>query len=208
MGNRAVITTKEHEIGVYLHWNGGRDTVAPLLRYCELQGYRPPSADCYGWARICQVMGNFFGGALSLGIDRFEHLGDPGDNGVYVIDGWEIVGREGLYDGFAEEDEYDFDAMLHEFDDSMPEGERLGEYLDAAEVPFSEVELGDEVWMRTVYGLKAFPVIGFSDVPVSLSRGGSRLERRPYVALYEKDGDYTWNPNNFPKGDVLRVRRR
>ena len=48
MGNRAVITTKEHEIGDYLHWNGGKDTVAPLLRYCELQGYRPPSGDCYG----------------------------------------------------------------------------------------------------------------------------------------------------------------
>lgn len=207
MGNRAVITTKEHEIGVYLHWNGGRDTVAPLLRYCELQGYRPPSADCYGWARICQVMGNFFGGSLSLGIDRFERLGDPGDNGIYVIDGWEIVGREGLYDGFAEEDGYDFDEMLHEFDASMPEGERLGEYLDAAEVPFSEVELGDEVWMRTVYGLKTLPVIGFSEVPAPFLRGGGRLERRPYVALYERDGDYTWNPNNFPKGDVLRVRR-
>jgi hypothetical protein len=207
MGNRAVITTREHEIGVYLHWNGGRDTVAPLLRYCELQGYRPPSADCYGWARICQVMGNFFGGSLSLGIDRFERLGDPGDNGVYVIDGWEIVGREGLYDGFVEEDGYDFNVMLHELDASMPEGERLGEYLDAAEVPASEVKLGDEVWVRTVYGLKALPVIGFHDVPAPLTRGGGRLERRPYVALYERDGDYTWNPNNFPKGDVLRVRK-
>lgn len=43
MGNRAVITTKERKIGLYLHWNGGRDTVEPLLKYCELQGYRPPS---------------------------------------------------------------------------------------------------------------------------------------------------------------------
>ena len=41
MGNRAVITTKERKIGLYLHWNGGRDTVEPLLKYCELQGYRP-----------------------------------------------------------------------------------------------------------------------------------------------------------------------
>lgn len=66
MGNRAIITTRERKIGLYLHWNGGRDTVEPLLRYCELQGYRPLSSDNYGWARICQVVGNFFGGTLSV----------------------------------------------------------------------------------------------------------------------------------------------
>ena len=49
MGNRAVITTPDKELALYLHWNGGRDTVEPLLRYCELQGYRPPSSDNYGW---------------------------------------------------------------------------------------------------------------------------------------------------------------
>ena len=78
---------------VYLHWSGGRDTVEPLLKYCERQGYRPPSTDSYGWARMAQVVGNFFGGSLSLGIDRFDRLGDQGDNGVYVIDGWKIVDR-------------------------------------------------------------------------------------------------------------------
>lgn len=161
MGNSAVITTKEHEIGVYLHWNGGRDTVAPLLRYRELQGYRPPSADCYGWARICQVMGNFFGGGLSLGIDRFVRLSDPGDNGIYVIDDWGIVGREGLYDSFTEQDEYDFDEMLRAFDDAMPENEQLGEYLDAVDVPVADIELGDEVWMKTVNSRGAIPVICF-----------------------------------------------
>lgn len=40
MGNSAIITTRERKFGLYLHWNGGRDTVGPLLRYCELQGYR------------------------------------------------------------------------------------------------------------------------------------------------------------------------
>ena len=48
MGNRAVITTPDRQIGIYLHWNGGRDTVEPLLKYCELKGYRAPSADTYG----------------------------------------------------------------------------------------------------------------------------------------------------------------
>ena len=133
MGNRAVITTPEKDLALYLHWNGGRDTVEPLLKYCELQGFRPPSSDNYGWARIAQVVGNFFGGSLSVGIDKYSRLGDQGDNGIYVIDGWKIVERKRLkYDedynviGWedipesCEQREYDFNEMLHSFDESMP----------------------------------------------------------------------------------------
>lgn len=39
-------------------------------------------AEHYGWARMAQVVGNFFGGSLSVGIDRYRNLGDQGDNGV------------------------------------------------------------------------------------------------------------------------------
>ena len=89
MGNRAVITTKagwqdkEHNLGVYLHWNGGRDSVEAFLKYCELKDFRSPDKDCYGWARLCQVIGNFFGGGLSVGIDTVNRLDcDNWDNGV------------------------------------------------------------------------------------------------------------------------------
>ncbi len=104
MGNRAVITTPERKIGLYLHWNGGRDTVEPLLRYCELKGYRAPSSDSYGWARFCQVVGNFFGGTLSVGIAPYsdDRRMNPGDNGIYVVDGWKIVDRILPYKGFVE----------------------------------------------------------------------------------------------------------
>ncbi|WP_314009721.1 hypothetical protein [Cryptobacterium curtum] len=147
MGNRCVITTPQRKVGLYLHWNGGRDTVEPLLRYCELKGYRPPSSDEYGWARLCQVMGNFFGGTTSIGIGAYttDERMDPVDNGIYVVDGWEIVDRVGLYDGFSEQEEYGFDEMLRAFDEAMPEGERLGEFLGSVEVPASELRLGDEV---------------------------------------------------------------
>ena len=146
MGNRAIITTRERKIGLYLHWNGGRDTVEPLLRYCELQGYRPPSSDSYGWARICQVVGNFFGGTLSVGVGPYtdDASMDPGDNGIYVIDGWRIAERltteydedwkpAGVRDvePCEEQRSYDFDEMLRAFDESMPEDLRLGELLDS-----------------------------------------------------------------------------
>lgn len=128
MGNRAVITTKENMdnngIGVYLHWNGGRDSVRAFLKYCELKGYVSPSEDNYGWARLCQVIGNFFGGTGSLGIDTVNHLDcNNWDNGVYLIEGWEIVGR--MYFDGEEQDEYDLIGMLKAINDSMPESERI-----------------------------------------------------------------------------------
>lgn len=128
MGNRAVITTKENfennGVGVYLHWNGGRDSVEAFLTYCKLKGYRSPSSDNYGWARLCQVIGNFFGGGLSLGIDVVNRLDcNNGDNGVYIIKGWEIVDRE--YFDWAEQDEYNLAKMVLEIDTRQPPDGRL-----------------------------------------------------------------------------------
>lgn len=132
MGNRAVITSKENfennGIGIYLHWNGGRDSVEAFLKYCELKGYRSPTSDNYGWARLCQVIGNFFGGSTSIGIDVVNNLDcDNWDNGVYIIEGWEIVDRK--YNRYEEQMNYKLEDMLMDIDNSMPEGERLGEQL-------------------------------------------------------------------------------
>lgn len=133
MGNRAVITVSKadevkvaKDIGVYLHWNGGRDSVEAFLKYCELKGYRSPSSDNYGWARLCQVIGNFFGGDTSIGIDTCNHLDcDNWDNGVYVIEGWKIVDRK--YFTGAEQQNYPMVDMLLEIDKRQPEDEKLGE---------------------------------------------------------------------------------
>jgi len=131
MGNRAVITAskakdvvKSQDIGVYLHWNGGWDSVSAFLKYCELKGYRAPDKDNYGWARLCQVIGNYFGGIHSIGIDTCNNLDcDNYDNGVYIIEGWKIVGR--MYEHYIEQMEYDPLEMLTEINDAQPEAERL-----------------------------------------------------------------------------------
>ena len=133
MGNRAVITAsksrdvaKSNDIGIYLHWNGGRDSVEAFLKYCELKRYRSPSRDNYGLARLCQVIANYFGGTTSIGIDNCCHLDcNNWDNGVYIIDGWEIVDRQ-YYDG-TEQHNYDLYEMLLRIDKAQPETEQLGE---------------------------------------------------------------------------------
>lgn len=133
MGNRAVITTSTSlepkasgEIGVYLHWNGGRHSVEAFLTYCKIKGYRPPEEDCYGWARLCQVIGNYFGGGLSIGIDRCDRLDcDNHDNGVYVIKDWRIVGRK--YMPQFDTDDYNVREMISEINNKQPAGEQLTE---------------------------------------------------------------------------------
>ena len=126
MGNRCVITTEQKRIGVYMHWNGGRDSVEPILAYCKAKGYRCPEDDEYGWARLCQVIGNFMGGNLSVGIDRYEELDrDNGDNGVYVIKGWRIVKR--IFFKGEEQHEYNFREFMSAVNEKMPESERLSE---------------------------------------------------------------------------------
>lgn len=124
MGNRGVITTREQKIGVYLHWNGGRDSVNAFLTYCKLKGYPSPEKDCYGWARLCQVIGNYFGGTGSVGIDVLENIDcDNGDNGLYIIENWGIVGRE--YFKKQEQNEYPLYEMLIGINNCMPDGDRL-----------------------------------------------------------------------------------
>lgn len=131
MGNRAVITTKENldnnGIGIYLHWNGGRDSVQAFLKYCELKGYREPDSDNYGWARLAQVIANYFGSdGLSIGIDKVNYLDcDNGDNGTYLIEGWNIVGRK--YFDWKEQDVYPLEDMLKDIDSRQPEHSQLQE---------------------------------------------------------------------------------
>ena len=129
MGNRAVITTKENfkdnGVGIYLHWNGGRDSVEGFLAYCEIKEYREPN-DSYGWSRLTQVIANFIGGTTSIGIDTVNNLDcDNLDNGVYIIDGWKIVGRE--YHKGPEQAEDPLREVLMMVDASQPEKEQVGE---------------------------------------------------------------------------------
>ena len=137
MGNRAVIATENRDLEVYLHWNGGCDSVQCFLEYCRLKGYRPPEEDHYGWARLCQVIGNFFtflpneiyscpNGAddgLSVGISPYGTMDSEFcDNGRYIIKGWRIIGRESGDEPYTYGEEYLYDPydMLLHIDEKQP----------------------------------------------------------------------------------------
>lgn len=100
MGNRAVIALNEfnpNAIGLYLHWNGGRDSVEGFLlaakHYMDGEKFDKQA----GAARLVQVIGTFFEGSLSFYMDQQKNLDlDNWDNGVYVVDTstMQIIRRE------------------------------------------------------------------------------------------------------------------
>lgn len=213
MGNRAVITTKqgwtskENNLGIYLHWNGGRDSVEAFLTYCKMKGYRSPEKDNYGWASLAAVITNFFGASGdSIGIDIVTRLDcDNWNNGVYIIEDWQIVDRQ-RFKG-REQQEHNLEEFLMDIDNSMPEGARFGEeFLSASIVPVDEVEIGDMVFVQEVGGkFEKYEVLGFgADEYVN----GHKAKGVPYVKRYMNDGVYTSNPNNYIWGDTVRVAKK
>lgn len=103
MGNRAVITAstlKTKGLGIYVHWNGGLESVLAFIDEARERGFRDPSSDeSYGMARLCGLIHEFFGvkTETSLGLGTLDQLDcNNWDNGVYVIGkDWTIVKRWG-----------------------------------------------------------------------------------------------------------------
>ena len=102
MGNRAVIAFVDYKgecdvnsVGIYLHWNGGIDSVEGFLQAAKDYGLRSGS---YGLARLTQIICNCFPGTISVGVDVVKKLDcDNYDNGVYWVDkNFNIVGRENI----------------------------------------------------------------------------------------------------------------
>lgn len=113
MGNRAVITLKddtipkEDQLSVYLHWNGGLDSIEPLLRFC-----RANFNDRNPLERVAEVANLMFGG--NHVIEPYKNCDtDNYDNGVYFINGsFGIVAREHMRN--EEQDHHDPKEMYRE----------------------------------------------------------------------------------------------
>lgn len=201
MGNRAIIRAAGTHKGVYLHWNGGRDSVEPFLEYCKLKGYRS-FEDGYGTARFCQVVGNWFGGSLCIGIetDVYDRDADGLDNGIFDVEGWDIVRRVPSY--AREQRRYDHLEMLLSIDAAQPVKEQLGErFLTAQIVPTADIKIGDRVFVRRYGGAyEEAEVIGIgSDMVVN----GQNVLGIPYVGIYGDEP--VMNPNNYLRNEEYRV---
>lgn len=116
MGNRAIIiphapTEGKPVAGIYVHWNGGIESVLAFCEVCNQRGYRDTiDDDEYAMARLCGVIHEFFGinNGTSVGIcvvtkEKWDEAKEDKytyDNGVYCLgEGWTVAERRGGFCG-------------------------------------------------------------------------------------------------------------
>lgn len=144
MSNSAVITTTKDfindGIGLFIRWNGGRDSVEGFLKYCELKGYPSPEQHKDGWKGLIHVLVHFFEGTDMCANHLSELCIDCLEHGVYIIDNWQIVGR--AYHA-SEQTGYKLIDMLLLIDSCMPEKERITKLILELEASIEEVGSDD-----------------------------------------------------------------
>lgn len=119
---KGFVEANPDKMGIYLHWNGGVSSIRAFLEAAKRLGIRNGVYDeSYCIARMAQMVGNFFGGTLYVGVNTLDSLDtDNYDNGVYVVDdNWEIIGRE--FVSHEDEDEYDLEGFVAQIIGNMPE---------------------------------------------------------------------------------------
>ena len=89
-----MILNKDKTQGIYQHWNGGRDSIEPLLKVAkEEYEQNKDGFDFEPFSAILEVSKKVFGGE-PLTLDSYENI-KVGDNGVYVINHkFRIIERE------------------------------------------------------------------------------------------------------------------
>ncbi len=213
MGNRAWIIGEGSAQGIYVQWNGGRDSIEAFLAYAKLRGLSGLNSGQDkngGYFAFITILCNFFGndGYNVYPIDSAEmqQVGTETtftDNGGYVIDGWEIIKR--IHPPRTEQSIYDLIDMLQGIDEAQPEADQLGAgYITANEVDPKILKVGDLVYMAGYKEpWKLHPVIGFgSDRKVN----GAHVHGVPYVDLYQSEGlPAENNVNNYLLAETVRV---
>ena len=204
MGNRAVITTdyRPNSLGLYLHWNGGRDSIEAFLTYCKLHNWN--GSGTAALVKLIHVITNALG-PDSVELDMNKRLDcDNGDSGVYVIDDdWNIVDRK-CFEG-AEQRNYDLNEFIRDIDKEMPESERLGDFLNAEPINPADIKIGDTItfinWRDEIVVKE---VIGYgTDRYVN----GIQTDGVPYVNLFDSEHPED-NPNNYLTEDHCREYRK
>jgi hypothetical protein len=215
MGNQAFITAKGANLGVQLHWNGGRDSVEAFLEYAKLAKLPPLGERNEGLPALVTVLCNYFGNdGMNVRISScYPHrpdLSDSGDNGVYVVEGFKIVAR---YGGGVEQRVYELEDMLKAIDNAQPKADQIGIFLDGIETPVDQLKVGDQVILPRRYGdvasegrFQVFTVLGFRP-PIYGRVNGENLTGKPYVDMFDDSAAVPNmdNINAYIRTETVRV---
>ena len=206
MGNRAIIVGKGSQTGIYLHWNGGMDSVKPFLYYASLHSSQGLGAEAYdsGLMTLITVINNFFGLKSSADIqvvdpDNLEEF-SPGDNGVYVVDeNWEVVER--INGPKVEQSGHDFDTFVQAVDEAQPHNAQLGKkFLNSKVIPVEEVEVGMTVFKYSNRQWEEHTVVSLGHPEEGEKVPACYPDNTPYTGEYP-----AWNVNGYILDKTVRV---
>lgn len=207
MGNRGYIMGQGSDHAIYVHWNGGLDSVEAFLRYAKLKGL-PPLSSASGVGGLLTIITNFFGNhGLSVYLASASEALEPSgcDNGTYVVQEWEIIER--LFMSRPEQVHYRLVDMLLGIDQAQPVADQLGEdFLRADAVPTGLLEVGDEVFFKgpgSQSKPSVFRVAGKGAEGKIIN--GHRVEGVPYVQAVGEQMGWENNINNYLTKPVVRV---
>ena len=192
MENRAIITGKHHGEAIYLHWNGGKDSVEGFLAYAKLKGYN----NIYDLYTVIKPM--LQGSCEICCSTQGESVGD---NGTYLVDfsKMKIVGRECA--PFAEQAEYKLVEFMAHVDSYQPEHMQFKAYLTATDITsdnVKELQVGDAICcIDDIYNTyKEYAVVGFG---ADMKCNGRNVKGLPIINKCVDDNGETKidNPNNY-----------
>ena len=199
MSNSGIIVFEDNkDLGLYLHWNGGRDSVEAFLQYCRLT--KKTGGFQYGLPSLFQIIKNW---SIELGDIITNPFNYGTDNGLYIIDKkWNILDRK-KFNGI-EQNEYKLDEFLKDLDESQPVEYQLGEeYFKGEFIKREDIKIGDEVFITTNidYKTKKYKVIG---IGIDRMVNGRRVKNIPYINFCDYRG-YENNINNYLLEESYRV---
>lgn len=97
MGNRAFIGFEKSPINIYVHWNGGIESVKAFCDVAKERKFADPTSDAdYAMARLIGLIHEFFGvtNSDSLGVCAFSSAEEEKDAITYADNGKYIIGKD------------------------------------------------------------------------------------------------------------------
>ena len=163
MGNRAFIAHQSAPNGIYLHWNGGMDSIKPLLDYCALvDPYGGFNEGVGGLVTFVTVANNMLGSSIHIEDNSASLMLE--DNGTYWVEGWEIVGRETPEYFTQEQDSHDYWDMMMAIATHQPRARQIPLKVITSEVATKDnIHDAERVLYRDYDEWKEVSIIGFTD---------------------------------------------
>ncbi|AUI01352.1 hypothetical protein H2C43_07195 [Corynebacterium glutamicum] len=214
MSNNALLVANEADIGLYLHWNGGRDSIEAFLAYAAY-AQLPPINENNDWLPpFITVLKNFFGndgsGVYLEPVNQDYLDGIDYDNGVYMLDDYEITER--INPPAVEQDSHDLHDMLIKIDKAQPPVDQLGSFLHGLETSVADLGVGDRVFLprfstfdKKLGRYRIHTVLGFAENdPFNPMTSSERFKGKPYVDMFDNQ-DNAFNPNSYITTDTVRI---